>query len=131
MPRKDTKTVETLQSQSGDAVAVFFPDLSRAQSLTLEAAANTQFPPTAEGATETVGGIWWLSVPAGKSVLMIDTPMSVEEAEDIELVRARAWPITGPIQYPVGFENSDYCYLVPDGVGFDVSIVPNKLNGGA
>lgn len=130
MPAKNTKTIKTMQSQSGHAIGVFFPDLSKAQAIALEAATNAQFPPTSDGADAPEGGIWWISVPAGQTVLLIDTPMSVAEAEDVELVRARAWPITGPIHYPVAFDEGDYGYLVPDGAGFTVHVVPNRNNGG-
>lgn len=131
MSAKTTKTIKTMQSQSGHPIGVFFPDMSKAQVLSLEAAANMQFPPNAEGADAPEGGIWWMAVPSGKTVLMIGEPMSVAEAEDINLVRARAWPIVGPIYYPVAFDDGDYNFLVPDGTGFDVPVVPNRNNGGA
>jgi len=131
MPAKNTKTIKTLESQSGSSIGVFFPDLSTIQRLSLVAAENTQFPPTADGAAAPEGGVWYLYVPAGKSVLLIDGPMSNGESEDIDLVLARAWPIQGPIYYPVAFEDGDYGYIVPDGVGFDVHVCRGKNNGGA
>lgn len=131
MSAKNTKTIKTLQSQSGNAVAVFFPDLSTAQRLQLETAANTQFPPTLEGATAPEGGVWFVFVPSGKTALLIDRPMSVDEESNSNLVLARAWPIVGPIYYPVAFEAGDYGYLVPDGLGFPVHVVRGKNNGGA
>jgi hypothetical protein len=125
MSAENTKTIRTLEADTdGNAVAVFFPDRSTFSRLTLEAGVNTQFPPTTEG------GAWFVFVPAGKTALLIDGPMSVEEEADINLVLDRAWPIVGPIYYPVGFDEGDYGHLVPDGAGFSVHVARSKNNGG-
>ncbi|WP_417582909.1 hypothetical protein [Pelagibacterium sp.] len=125
MPAKNTKTIKTMQSQSGHAVGVFFPDLSSIQRLELEAGVNSQFPPTTEG------GVWYLYVPAGKTALLIDGPMSVAEEQDINLVLARAMPIVGPVYFPVAFDEGNYGYLVPDGAAFEVHCARVANNGGA
>jgi hypothetical protein len=126
----ETKTIATPVSQDGYPVPAFSFDLSTMQRLDLVAGENMQWPPLADGAETTEGGLWVLVVPAGKSVWFIDGPMSEAEEADVDLVSARAIPIWGPIYWPQFFEAGDYGHLVADGAGFSVWTARQKNNGG-
>lgn len=123
MPRKNTKNIATLNAQHAESVPVFFPDLSTIASLPCPAGISTEYPTSIEG------GLWWLSVPAGKTVWLHHTPMTPAEEADFALLQERGLPITGPIYFPMAFDQGEFGHLVPDGAEVIVHLVRQKNEG--